>query len=65
MFVCFYPDDIFSLLLKKEEGRGDLEGGEGEEKERERNIDVRKKHPLVAFWMSPDWKPNPQTRHVP
>ena len=26
---------------------------EGKEKERERNIDVREKHPLVAFCMPP------------
>ena len=38
------PEGIFSLLLEREEGR----------EERERNIDVREKHQLVASCMCPD-----------
>ena len=36
---------------------------EGREEERERNIDVREKHWLAAFW--PGWGPKPQPWHVP
>ena len=43
MYVCIYKDFIY-LFLERREGR---------EKERERNIDVREKHPLVASHMPP------------
>ena len=45
----------FYLFLFREEGR---------EKERERNIDVREKHQLVACCTCPDWVPNLQPRCV-
>ena len=38
--------------------------GKGEEKERERNIDGRKKHPSVASCLCPNGGLNPQPRHV-
>ena len=41
-----------------------LERGEGK-KERERNISVREKHPLVASHKHPNCGRNPQPRHVP
>ena len=41
-----------------------LERGEGRKKERERNIDVREKHLLVASLTCPDVGPNPKLRHV-
>ena len=34
-------------------------------KERERNINVREKHQLVAFCRHPNQGPNPQPRHEP
>ena len=37
-----------------------LERGEGRKRERERNIDVKEKHRLVASCMRPDWEPNRQ-----
>ena len=43
------------LVLERKEGK------EGEqERERERNIDVREKHPLVAPCTCSDWESNPQ-----
>ena len=42
-----------------------LERGEGREKKRERNMDVREKHWLVASYTSADQGPNLQPRHVP
>ena len=36
-----------------------LERREGREKERERNIEVREKHPSVASCRCPDRGPNP------
>ena len=42
-----------------------LERGEGREKQRERNIDVWKKHQLVASHACPNRRPGPQPRHVP
>ena len=42
-----------------------LERGGRREEKRERNIDVRGKHQLVASCTYPDWGPNPQPRHVP
>ena len=42
-----------------------LDRGERKNRERERNTDVRKKHPLVAFPTCPDWRPNPQSRPAP
>ena len=39
-----------------------LERGEGREKERERNINVREIHPLVASLMHPNQGPNLQPR---
>ena len=44
----------YLLILKREEGR-----------ERERNINVRMKHRLVAFGTCPDQGLNPQPRYVP
>ena len=41
------------------------EKGEGREKERERNINVREIHWLVASHMHPDQGPNLKPRHVP
>ena len=41
-----------------------LERGEGREKERERNIDVREKHQSVAPCTWPIQGPNPQPKHV-
>ena len=41
------------------------ERGEGREKERERNIDVREKHQLGASHTCSNWGQNPQSRHVP
>ena len=38
---------------------------EGREKERERNMDVREKHSLVASCTHPDQEPNLQPRHEP
>ena len=32
--------------------------GEGKEKERVRNTDVREKHQSVTSWIYPDWGPN-------
>ena len=37
---------------------------EGGKSERKRNIDVREKHPLVAFHMCPYWGSNRQPRYV-
>ena len=37
-----------------------LERGEGRQKERERDIDVRERHPSVASGRCPSWGPNPQ-----
>ena len=42
-----------------------LERGEGKEKERERNIDVKEKHQLVSSHTGPYWGLNPQPRHEP
>ena len=42
-----------------------LEKGEGRDKKRDRNVDVREKHRLVASCTSPDWEPNPKPRCVP
>ena len=42
-----------------------LEGGEGREKERERNSDVREKHWLAAFCTHSNQAPKPPPRHVP
>ena len=42
-----------------------LERGERWERERERNIDVREEHWLLASCMCPNWGINPQPRHVP
>ena len=42
-----------------------LEKVEGEEKETERNIDVKERHESVASQICPDWGLNPQPRHVP
>ena len=39
--------------------------GEGREKERERNINMRGKHQLAASCTCPDWGRDPQPRHVP
>ena len=57
-FSLFSPEDTFSLLLERGEGR-------------ERNIDVREKHWSVASHMrsdrglyTPNWGPNPQHRYV-
>ncbi|KAF6131762.1 NOVA alternative splicing regulator 1 [Phyllostomus discolor] len=41
------------------------ERGEGREKEKERNIDLREKHQWVAFPTCPGWGLNLQHRHVP
>ena len=52
--MCFFkssPEDTFSLLLETEKGR-------------ERNIDVREKHRLVASHLLPDWGWTLQPRHV-
>ena len=43
----------------------DFREGEGGERERKRNIDMREKHPLVASCTHPDWGPNLQPRDVP
>ena len=48
--------DSFHLYLEKRKRR---------EKMRERNIDVREKHWLVACWTCSDRGLNPQPRHVP
>ena len=37
----------------------------GREKERERNITVREKHPLVVSHTCPNQELNPQPRHIP
>ena len=42
-----------------------LERGEGREKERERNINVREKYGSVASQTRPDQGPNLQSKHVP
>ena len=42
-----------------------LERGKGREKERERKINVREKHRLVAFHMCLDQRLNLHPRHVP
>ena len=41
-----------------------LERREGREEKRERNTDVWEKHRLVASHTHPDWRLNPQPRHV-
>ena len=43
----------------------DCREGDGGERERKRNIDMREKHPLVASCTHPDWGPNLQPRDVP
>ena len=52
----FNPQLRTCLLILEREGR---------DKERERNINVREKHWLVAFSVCPDWGMNPKPRHVP
>ena len=47
---------------KKEGGR---EGGQGEERQRERDIDMREKHGLVASHTCPNQGVNLQPRYVP
>ena len=42
-----------------------LERGEGREKQRDGNIDVREKHRLVALHTHSDLGPNQQPRHCP
>ena len=37
----------------------------GRKKEKERNIDMREKHQLVASRTCPNWGPNQQPRHMP
>ena len=51
----FIFKDFMYLFLKR---------GEGREKEKERNIDVREKHLSVPPHMYPGWGSNPQLRHV-
>ena len=41
----------------------DLRKGRGQQ--REKHIDVREKHQLVAIRMCPDWELNPQPRYMP
>ena len=41
-----------------------LKRGEGRDKERERNVDVKENHWSAASLMRPNWRPNPQPRHV-
>ena len=53
----FFFEDFTDLFLER--------GGE-REKERERNIDARKKHQcVVASSTHPNWGPGLQPRHVP
>ena len=54
--IPFYFFKIFNLLLEREKRR---------KKEGERNINVRKKHRLVASHMCPNWGPNTQPECVP
>ena len=63
-FLCPYILGVFlemsfsgNLFIFRERGR--------REKERERNIDVREKHWLIASPTHPYWGPNPQPRCVP
>ena len=58
MYLFFFltQGHIFIVLLEKE---GEVE------REKERNIDGKEKHQLVASLMCPDWGLNPQPRHVP
>ena len=42
-----------------------LERGEGREKERKRNFDVKEKHQSSASSVYSDLGPSPQPRHVP
>ena len=53
----FYPHLRTCLLI--------LERGEERGIDRERNIDVKEKHQLVASCMHPNQGLNPQPRHVP
>ena len=58
--------DIFKLLLERErKGVWVSEKGEGREKERTRNINVREKHCLVTFHRSSKQESNPEPRYVP
>ena len=51
---------IFLLLIPEGE-----EGGRGERKESEKNIDVRGKHRSVASYTCPNWGLNLHPGHVP
>ena len=42
-----------------------LERGEGRMRETERNINIREKRRWDTSRMSPNWRLNPQPRHVP
>ena len=54
--MCFLLTCLFIYLF--------LERGEGREKKRERNMDIREKHRPVASLMCPDQGLNPQCRHA-
>ena len=54
------------MVLERREGRkGGTEWREERKGKREKHINVRDKHLLVAFRRLPDQGLNPQPRHVP
>ena len=56
-FIFLNPHPRTCLLI--------LEGGHGRVRERERNMDVRGKHPSAASCTHPNWGLSPQARYVP
>ena len=57
ILITYFLYKIFYLFIFRERGRMG--------KERERNIDAREKHQLVASHMHPNWGSNLQPKHVP
>ena len=55
--VIYCPHPRTCLLTSKR--------GEGRDRERQRNIDVREKHPSATSCMYPNQRLNPQPKHVP
>ena len=55
IYILFSPEDMLT----------DFREGEGRERERDRNIDVREKHRLVASCTHPNQGLNSRPRHVP
>ena len=56
-FILFYPHPRTCSMV--------LERGKGREGERERSINMREKHQLLASCTHPNQGPNPKPRHVP